>query len=141
MKYIYVRPKGHFLSPHSPGDYTHEDGTVERVLWWKCARCERFYMGPVDGPAPRTNEPCRPSDVPNEWNARVRPWLVLLAPFLLTCARYAPHDPHSYCQERQLEPRLRPVLKCSGAQDDPAECGKGGVVLEFHWTCKRWSSW
>ena len=65
--------------------------------------------------------------------------LLLLASLLLGCTRYEPHDPSSYCLERQLEPRLRPSLTCKSR--DPEGCRAEGVVVDFYWKCAKWSSW
>jgi hypothetical protein len=57
-----------------------------------------------------------------------------------SCARYIQHDPNSYCLNREIEPRLRPVLSCKEISGEPMDC-RYGLTLEFHWKCEKWSSY
>lgn len=59
---------------------------------------------------------------------------------LCGCARYQPHDPHSYCKHRYLEPRVRPGVVCSGQETNNLTC-QGAVTVDVHWRCDDWSSW
>lgn len=57
------------------------------------------------------------------------------------CARYAPHDPSSYCLERVAKPVLRPASACEVLQGAPSPQCNWAVVVEIKWQCQRWSSW
>ncbi len=65
--------------------------------------------------------------------------LLLLA--LTSCARYAAHDPNSYCMQREAELRLRPATDCENPTNSHKPQCDWAMTLELHWKCKRWSSW
>ena len=70
---------------------------------------------------------------------RLTPLALML--ILSGCARYAPHDPASYCLERVAKPVLRPASSCEVLQGAPNPHCNVALVVEIKWQCQRWSSW